>query len=160
VPTSVNTRSNEATSTSSLPATRDATLSSTRTSRTVFGKLRHQIHLQREIGPWQQLSQRSRRRLRGWFRLRSGIRGEIQVPPAHGRIVSLHRDRDLMALPAFAGQLIRGQPDAIQRLAGLRRAPRGDGGGKGRGERRFLERAAERLGDGSVESGAVGGDSL
>ena len=70
------------------------------------------------------------------------------------------RFRHAKAAYAFAGKLFRGQLHAIQRRARLRRALRGDGGGQGRGERRFLDRAAEGLGDGSVESGAVGRDSL
>jgi hypothetical protein len=70
------------------------------------------------------------------------------------------RIRHAYAAPALAGKLLRRQLDAIQKLVRLRRAPRGAGGSKRRGERWFLKRTAKSLGNGSVESFAVGCESL
>ena len=98
-------------------------------------------------------------------------RGKGQVAPhEQDRLVAHQRTRELLgqrrerlrhadAAQAFAGKLLRGELDAIQRSV-RPRAPRGNGVGQGGRERWFLERAAESLGDGSVESCAVGCDSL
>ena len=96
-------------------------------------------------------------------------KGQV-APHEQDRLVAHQRTRELLgqrrerlrhadAAQAFAGKLLRGQLDAIQRLV-RPRAPRGNGVGQGGRERWFLERAGESLGDGSVESCAVGCDSL
>ena len=67
-------------------------------SRAVLRELRHEVHLQREIGSRQQLAQGGCCRARRRLPVRLRIRGEVDPARAHGRISPFHSDLDPMAV--------------------------------------------------------------